>query len=278
MSRRTLPGRWSRPGHCAAEGGEAVQEVARAGQHHVRVRPRREQPGEGLQEDLEPLLGGHPADAEEERRALRHAELLAPEAPPRRIGREGRHVHAIRDDPRALGRKAEGAHAVHELRRAAGEEARPRQRPPRQRPRPRLLGEEDVAAVEADGQRRLPHRRCGDHPVGHDPVGMDEVEALPREEPAHGPPEAEPRREGVTSRRHAPHPLVRFEGPAVAEHLEPLGRVAEGPDLHTAPSSLQASASPSACGASTVTRSPPRASPRARSRMKGPEMSPAKRG
>ena len=52
-----------------------------------------------------------------------------------------------------------------------------------------LLGQEDVAAVEADGERRVwpRRRRRGHQPVGDDPVGVDEVEAPPPELPAERP-------------------------------------------------------------------------------------------
>ncbi len=213
---------------------EPVPQVAPAGQHHVRLRRGGQEIRQRFQKHLEPLLGRHSADAEEERRRVRDAEPLAPDPPPLPIRREGRYVHAVGDHPRALRRETQSPHPVDQLGRAAGEQPRAGQGPAGEAAYSRLLRQEHVAAVEPDGERHPAAGRGGHDPIGNDPVGMDQVEPPAADHAADGPPQAE-----QEERRHQggarPDLLVRFERPAVAEDLRALRRIAEGDDLDASP-------------------------------------------
>jgi hypothetical protein len=74
---------------------------------------------------VEPFLGRHPADAEEERRTGGDAEARAPKVPPRGLGRERRGVDAVGNharDAATVAELSEALDALHELGRAAGEQ------------------------------------------------------------------------------------------------------------------------------------------------------------
>jgi len=222
-----------------------VQQVAAAGEDHVDVGTGSEEGRQGLDQDLESLLGCHPAHPEKERCRGWNPQPCPPggaRRPVWRVGSESPDVHAVGDDPRPLGRKAQGADALDQLRRAAGEERRPAEGETGERPRSRLFGQEDVAAVEADGEgRRPPAGSAGQrHPVGDQEMGLDEVEAPPRQKLSHRP----PRRQGVEGGDEgglAAHPLVGRKSAAVAQDLPGGGSVAEGDHLHplTIPAALR---------------------------------------
>ncbi len=93
-----------------------------------------------------------------------------------------------------------------------------------------LLGHEDVAAVEPDEQRQASAAEGGGEQVGHDPMRLHDVPATLGERAAQGPPGAE-KIERRYRRGGAGHALVGLERAAVAEELEALRRVAEGPHL-----------------------------------------------
>ena len=138
------------------------------------------------------------------------------------------------------------------------------------------LGEEDVAAVDADAERRARGEAAGERAVGQQPVSLHDVGSPQPKRAPHRAPGAggvERRRE----QRGAAHALVGGEAAAVAEQLERHRRVAEGLDLDAAVVAPAAGCR-AACGASTRTRSPPRTSASASSRMNGPAVSSGVRG
>ncbi len=131
------------------------------------------------QQNLESLLGRHPADREHDTGRRRDAEPRAPRRPPIVAGMEGVDVDAVRNEVTTIAGDAQRGHPVDQLGGAARHHRGAAQRLAHQQSNARFLGEEDVAAVDADRQRHPPRQRPGRDSVGHDPVGVQQVVAAP---------------------------------------------------------------------------------------------------
>ena len=123
-------------------------------------------------------------------------------------------------------------HPVDELGRAAGHELAPAEESPNARAQQPSLGEKHVTAVKPVRQPRrrtaVGHRRPGSESVGHDPVGVNPVEALRAKRSRNrssGAAEIQRRRQ----RRLESNGLVALESPGVADHLQRARRVGKAP-------------------------------------------------
>ncbi len=161
---------------------ELAAEVAAPHDDQPDRRSRRPCSRDRLEEVREALPGDETADAEHEHLVGPDPEIRANLGRRYGIRSEALRVDPVREQARRIRRYPELSRAVEDVGARGRHEIGPVQRlQSRPADQPRALGERDVGAVQADDERdptlRAHPRRDG--PVGHDPVGVDDVE-LPR--------------------------------------------------------------------------------------------------